>query len=147
MTRREYDVIIVGARAAGAGTAMLLARQGLSVLAVDRARFPSDTLSTHQVQLPGVARLARWGCSTSSTPPAHQRYATSRSTSVTRDLPAPSQPSAALTRSTVHVGRFWTRSWLRRHGRRGPRSGRTIRWRSSSSTATGWSASRVDNDR
>jgi 2-polyprenyl-6-methoxyphenol hydroxylase-like FAD-dependent oxidoreductase len=31
------------------------------VLVVDRATFPSDTLSTHQVQLPGVARLARWG--------------------------------------------------------------------------------------
>ena len=40
---------------------MLLARRGLKVLVVDRATFPSDTLSTHQVQLPGVARLARWG--------------------------------------------------------------------------------------
>jgi len=56
-----YDVIVVGARVAGAATAMLLARSGLKVLAVDRARFPSDTLSTHQVQLPGVARLGRWG--------------------------------------------------------------------------------------
>ena len=56
-----YDVIIVGARVAGAPTAMLLARRGLRVLVVDRATFPSDTLSTHQVQLPGVARLARWG--------------------------------------------------------------------------------------
>ena len=56
-----YDVIVVGARVAGASTAMLLARQGLRVLAVDRASFPSDTLSTHQVQVPGVARLARWG--------------------------------------------------------------------------------------
>jgi len=56
-----YDVIIVGARVAGASTAMLLARRGLKVLVVDRATFPSDTLSTHQVQLPGVARLARWG--------------------------------------------------------------------------------------
>ena len=56
-----YDVIIVGARVAGSATAMLLARQGLRVLAVDRASFPSDTLSTHQVQVPGVARLARWG--------------------------------------------------------------------------------------
>ena len=56
-----YDVIIVGARVAGAPTAMLLARRGLKVLVVDRATFPSDTLSTHQVQLPGVARLARWG--------------------------------------------------------------------------------------
>jgi 2-polyprenyl-6-methoxyphenol hydroxylase-like FAD-dependent oxidoreductase len=57
----EYDVIVIGARVAGAATAMLLARQGLRVLAVDRAGFPSDTLSTHQVQLPGVARLRRWG--------------------------------------------------------------------------------------
>jgi 2-polyprenyl-6-methoxyphenol hydroxylase-like FAD-dependent oxidoreductase len=56
-----YDVIIVGARVAGASTAMLLARRGVKVLVVDRATFPSDTLSTHQVQLPGVARLARWG--------------------------------------------------------------------------------------
>ena len=56
-----YDVIIVGARVAGSATAMLLARAGLRVLVVDRATFPSDTLSTHQVQLPGVARLARWG--------------------------------------------------------------------------------------
>ena len=40
---------------------MLLARSGLKVLVVYRATFPSDTLSTHQVQLPGAARLKRWG--------------------------------------------------------------------------------------
>src|SRR5215475_7182449 len=57
----DYDVVVVGARPAGAASAMLLARAGLRVLAVDRARFPSDTLSTHQVQLPGVALLRRWG--------------------------------------------------------------------------------------
>src|SRR5258707_7377422 len=56
-----YDVIIVGARAAGAPTAMLLARRGYRVLLLDKAAFPSDTLSTHQIQLPGVARLKRWG--------------------------------------------------------------------------------------
>jgi flavin-dependent dehydrogenase len=56
-----YDVIVIGTRVAGASTAMLLARAGLDVLAVDRARFPSDTLSTHQVQVHGAARLARWG--------------------------------------------------------------------------------------
>jgi flavin-dependent dehydrogenase len=56
-----YDVIVVGARVAGASTALLLAWRGLNVLAVDRAAFPSDTLSTHQVQVPGVARLRRWG--------------------------------------------------------------------------------------
>src|SRR5260221_5289734 len=61
MAVRGYDVIVVGARVAGAATAMLLARRGLRVLAVDRARFPSDTLSTHQVQVPGVALLNRWG--------------------------------------------------------------------------------------
>lgn len=56
-----YDVIVVGGRVAGATTGMLLARAGLRVLVVDQARFPSDTLSTHQLQPPGVARLARWG--------------------------------------------------------------------------------------
>jgi 2-polyprenyl-6-methoxyphenol hydroxylase-like FAD-dependent oxidoreductase len=55
------DVIVIGARVAGSSTAMLLARTGLDVLVVDRASFPSDTLSTHQVQVPGVARLHRWG--------------------------------------------------------------------------------------
>jgi flavin-dependent dehydrogenase len=56
-----YDVIVIGARAAGSATAMLLARAGLDVLVADRARFPSDTLSTHQLQVPAVARLKRWG--------------------------------------------------------------------------------------
>jgi 2-polyprenyl-6-methoxyphenol hydroxylase-like FAD-dependent oxidoreductase len=57
----RYDVIVVGARVAGAATAMLLARQGLRVLAVDRVSFPSDTISSHQLQVPGVALLERWG--------------------------------------------------------------------------------------
>lgn len=56
-----HDVIVVGARVAGAATAMLLARAGLRVLAVDRVGFPCDTVSSHQVQVPAVARLARWG--------------------------------------------------------------------------------------
>ncbi len=56
-----HDVIVVGARVAGAATAMLLARQGVRVLLIDRARFPSDTISSHQVQVPGVARLHQWG--------------------------------------------------------------------------------------
>jgi 2-polyprenyl-6-methoxyphenol hydroxylase-like FAD-dependent oxidoreductase len=58
---KAYDAIIVGARCAGSPTAMLLARQGYRVLVVDRARFPSDTVSTHVVQPLGVAALARWG--------------------------------------------------------------------------------------
>ncbi len=60
MTNR-YDAIIVGARCAGSPTAMLLARQGYRVLLVDRATFPSDTISTHVVHPLGVAALERWG--------------------------------------------------------------------------------------
>ena len=56
-----YDAIVVGARCAGSPTAMLLARKGLRVLLVDKARFPSDTLSTHYIHQPGVAALKRWG--------------------------------------------------------------------------------------
>ncbi len=56
-----YDVIVVGARCAGSPTAMLLARAGYRVLLVDRASFPSDTLSGHYIHQPGVASLARWG--------------------------------------------------------------------------------------
>jgi 2-polyprenyl-6-methoxyphenol hydroxylase-like FAD-dependent oxidoreductase len=57
----EHDVVVVGARCAGAATAMLLARQGLDVAVVDRATFPSDTLSTHAISRGGVVQLARWG--------------------------------------------------------------------------------------
>ena len=56
-----YDAIVVGARCAGSPTAMLLARRGYRVLLVDKARFPSDTISTHFIRTPGVARLKRWG--------------------------------------------------------------------------------------
>ena len=55
---RRYDVIIVGGRCAGAPTAMLLARKGYRALVVDKATFPSDTLSTHIVHPRGVAALA-----------------------------------------------------------------------------------------
>ncbi|HEY7031759.1 MAG TPA: NAD(P)/FAD-dependent oxidoreductase [Thermomicrobiales bacterium] len=56
-----YDAIVVGARCAGSPTAMLLARKGYRVLLLDKARFPSDTLSVHYIHQPGVARLKRWG--------------------------------------------------------------------------------------
>ncbi|MEV0337701.1 NAD(P)/FAD-dependent oxidoreductase [Nocardia sp. NPDC050713] len=61
MPHHRYDVIIVGARCAGSPTAMLLARKGYRVLLVDRAKFPSDTISTHLVHPPGVAALRNWG--------------------------------------------------------------------------------------
>lgn len=61
MTGRRYDAIVAGARCAGSPTAMLLARRGYRVLLLDRARFPSDTVSTHLIHAPGVAALRRWG--------------------------------------------------------------------------------------
>ncbi len=56
-----YDVAIVGARCAGAALALMLAREGLKVLMIDRARFPSDTMSGHFIQPAGVSCLRRLG--------------------------------------------------------------------------------------
>ena len=58
---KTFDVIIVGARCAGSPTAMLLARKGYRVLAVDRASFPSDTVSTHILHPVSVGAITRWG--------------------------------------------------------------------------------------
>lgn len=72
----QYDAIVVGARCAGAGTALLLARSGLSVLVVDRAPAIGDTLSTHALLRAGVLQLARWGVLdrvvAAGTPPVHR---------------------------------------------------------------------------
>ena len=57
----HYDVVIAGARCAGAATAMLLARQGARVLLLDRSRYGADTLSTHALMRGGVWQLHRWG--------------------------------------------------------------------------------------
>lgn len=61
INRSSYDVVIVGARCAGAATALLLARAGLDVLVVERGRHGTDTLSTHALMRGGVLQLARWG--------------------------------------------------------------------------------------
>lgn len=61
--QNAYDVVIVGARCAGAATAMLLAALGLRVLAFDKSRLGSDTLSTHALMRPAVLLLHRWGLS------------------------------------------------------------------------------------
>jgi flavin-dependent dehydrogenase len=57
----KYDVVVVGARAAGSATAMLLARQGVRVLAIDRGHYGTDTVSTHALMRGGVLQLHRWG--------------------------------------------------------------------------------------
>src|SRR5581483_6121118 len=56
-----YDAIVVGARCAGSPLSMLLARKGYKVLIVDRATFPSDSISTHFIWPTGVDCLQRWG--------------------------------------------------------------------------------------
>jgi flavin-dependent dehydrogenase len=55
-----YDVIVVGARCAGAATALLLARKGFKVLVVDKARFPSEIPQGHFIRLRGPRLLQRW---------------------------------------------------------------------------------------
>jgi flavin-dependent dehydrogenase len=57
----KFDVVIVGARCAGSATARLLAQGGMRVLLVDRATFPSDTVSTHSMAFHGSHLLQRWG--------------------------------------------------------------------------------------
>jgi 2-polyprenyl-6-methoxyphenol hydroxylase-like FAD-dependent oxidoreductase len=56
----RYDVVVVGARCAGAATAMLLARAGHRVLVVDRGRYGTDALSTHALMRGAVVQLHRW---------------------------------------------------------------------------------------
>jgi 2-polyprenyl-6-methoxyphenol hydroxylase-like FAD-dependent oxidoreductase len=72
----SYDAVIVGARCAGAATAMLLARRGLRVLAIDRGRRGSDTLSTHALMRAGILQLRRWGLldglTATGVPPVHR---------------------------------------------------------------------------
>jgi 2-polyprenyl-6-methoxyphenol hydroxylase-like FAD-dependent oxidoreductase len=60
-TTINADVVIVGARCAGAATAMLLARAGHDVVVLERAVLPSDTTSTHSLVRGGMVQLARWG--------------------------------------------------------------------------------------
>jgi len=75
VTMGSYDVVIAGARCAGASTAMLLARRGLRVLVVDPLKRGSDTLSTHALMRAGVLQLHRWGLldaiRSAGTPPIH----------------------------------------------------------------------------
>lgn len=68
----RYDVVVAGARCAGAATALRLAQRGLSVLVVDRGAPGTDTVSTHALMRGGVLLLRRWGLldavTTSGTP-------------------------------------------------------------------------------
>ena len=56
-----FDAIIVGGRCAGAATALLLARKGLRVLVVDKARFPTEIPHGHFINRQGPRLLKNWG--------------------------------------------------------------------------------------
>ena len=58
---KTFDAIVVGARCAGAATALLLARAGARVLVVDKSAYATDTLSTHALMRGAVLQLGRWG--------------------------------------------------------------------------------------
>lgn len=59
---RRFDVLIAGARCAGATLGALLARKGARVLMIDAAKLPSDmVLSTHYVQPLGMDVLDEIG--------------------------------------------------------------------------------------
>ena len=61
-TQSRHDVVIVGARCAGATLATFLARAGASVLLLDKDRLPSDQiLSTHTIHPPGLDVLDEVG--------------------------------------------------------------------------------------
>ena len=57
----RIDAVIVGARCAGAATALLLARAGARVLLIDKGVYGSDTMSTHALMRGAVLQLHRWG--------------------------------------------------------------------------------------
>jgi len=57
----DYDVIIVGARVAGSVLASLLGEHGHRVLLLEKAHFPSDTLSTHFFRAPALRVFERLG--------------------------------------------------------------------------------------
>ena len=71
----KLDAVIVGARGAGAATALLLARAGARVLLVDRGLYGADTLSTHALMRGAILQLHRWGVLpaivAAGTPPVH----------------------------------------------------------------------------
>ncbi|WP_343079965.1 NAD(P)/FAD-dependent oxidoreductase [Ostreiculturibacter nitratireducens] len=59
--QNHYDAVIVGARCAGAATAMLLARQGAKVLVIDHDKPGTDTMSTHALMRGAAMQLGKWG--------------------------------------------------------------------------------------
>ena len=93
----QFDVVVVGARCAGSPLAIQLARSGLKVAVVDRARFPSDTPSTHFFQVEGVASLKRLGVLDRliATGAPFMNQASMRVEDITGQVPWPTRPGDA----------------------------------------------------
>jgi 2-polyprenyl-6-methoxyphenol hydroxylase-like FAD-dependent oxidoreductase len=109
---QDYDAVVVGARVAGAATALLLARAGARVLLVERDAPGTDTLSTHALMRGAVMQLARWGLvpalEAAGTPPV-------RSTS------SPTAPSGSRSRSSRATASTGSRSAPQDRARPDPR--------------------------
>src|SRR4026207_2103765 len=86
----RVDAVIVGARCAGAATALLLARAGARVLLVDKGVYGSDTTSTHALMRGAILQLHRWGVLptivAAGTPPVHSTTFSYREQDVTVPL-------------------------------------------------------------
>lgn len=96
----QDPVVVVGARCAGAAVAMLLARAGQPVVLLDRARFPSDTLSTHWILRPGIELLDGWGLLgqlTATGCPPIERVRVSFGSTVVQGAPAKPSGQPAVT--------------------------------------------------
>jgi flavin-dependent dehydrogenase len=135
MTVLDCDVVVVGARAAGASTALLLARAGLDVIVVDRSRYGLDTVSTHSLMRGAVVQLRRWGLLdtlvAAGTPPIRRATFHYAAESTTIDLRpgdalyAPRRTvldplivdAAAAAGARVHFGFSATDLWRDRDGR------------------------------
>lgn len=94
MTPQPYDVVIVGARCAGSPLAALLARRGLRVAVLERAAFPSDTLSSHLFETDALAFLDRLGLTASlrATGAPVVDHTDTRVEDLRLDIPLPQRP-------------------------------------------------------
>jgi geranylgeranyl reductase family protein len=100
----ETDVLVVGAGPGGAATAYYLARHGVDVTIVDRARFPREKVCGDGITPRGVAALLKMGVDTDD--PGFERVKGLRvhSRSTTIELPWPelqSWPNYGLVRTRL----------------------------------------------
>ncbi len=123
----SYDAIVIGARCAGSPTAMLLARKGYRVLLLDRASFPSDTMSTHVVHPLAAASLKRWGVLdrllATGCPPI-DTYTLTSVLSRSRARPVRNNRQSRIARGEP----FWTSCSSRRRLRPAQKSAKVLLW-------------------